>query len=49
MNIYDIILILLIALALAFAVRSVIKQKKNGSCCGNCSGCPHGGKCGRKE
>ena len=39
MNIYDIVILLLVAAGLVLAVRSVIKQKKKGGCCGNCSSC----------
>ena len=39
MNIYDIIILVCIALGLVLAVRSSLKQKKKGGCCGNCSSC----------
>ncbi|WP_080676436.1 FeoB-associated Cys-rich membrane protein [Ruminococcus flavefaciens] len=39
MNIADIILILLIAAALVFAVRASVKNAKSGSCCGDCTKC----------
>ncbi|MDD7518133.1 FeoB-associated Cys-rich membrane protein [Ruminococcus flavefaciens] len=39
MNGADIILTLAVSAALAFAVRSVIKNRKNGCCCGDCCKC----------
>lgn len=45
MNIYDIIILVCIALGLVLAVRSTLKQKKKGDCCGNCSGCPKNKSC----
>jgi hypothetical protein len=45
MNIFDIVLVLLIAGALILAVRSTLKQRKKGGCCGSCTGCPHGKNC----
>ena len=48
MNLPDILLLLLIALAVFFALRSVWKQKKNGRpCCGDCSACRS--SCGDKN
>ena len=41
MNGWDILLLLLIAAALAMAVRSVVRgRKKAKSCPGSCEGCP---------
>ncbi len=48
MNIFDIILLILIGLALFMAVRKVISDHKKGGCCGNCSGCSQSGHCNRK-
>ena len=45
MNIYDIIIMLCIAAGLILAVRSALKQKKKGGCCGNCSACHNGKSC----
>ena len=39
MNLIDIVLIAVIAAAFILAVVSCIRQKKKGSCCGNCSDC----------
>ncbi|MBR5683594.1 MAG: FeoB-associated Cys-rich membrane protein [Ruminococcus sp.] len=39
MNVFDIVILLCIAAGLVLAVRSLIKQKKKGSCCGDCSTC----------
>lgn len=43
MNGIDIILIIIIALAAAFALRKVFRDRKSGKCCSNgcgqCSGC----------
>lgn len=44
MNGADIVLIIIIAAAIVFAVRSVIKQSKRGGCCGDCAGCVAGCK-----
>ena len=42
MNIGTIIVLVILAVIVFFAVRSIYKQKKNGSCCsGDCSKC-HG-------
>ena len=49
MNIFDIVLLILIALALAAAIRKVVKDHKNGSCCGNCNGCSQSGKCSESK
>ncbi|MCR5112167.1 MAG: FeoB-associated Cys-rich membrane protein [Ruminococcus sp.] len=48
MNIFDIILLILIGLALFMAIRKVISDHKKGGCCGNCSGCSQSGHCNRK-
>ena len=40
MNPIDILLIILIAGAAAFALRSVIRKRKNGGCSCGCAGCP---------
>ncbi|WP_366509110.1 FeoB-associated Cys-rich membrane protein [Ruminococcus sp.] len=45
MNIYDVIILLLIAAGIILSVRSIIKQKKKGRCCGNCSACSHSSNC----
>ena len=40
MNVYDILILLTVAGAAAFAVLSVRRRKKTGKgCCGNCEGC----------
>lgn len=40
MNICDIIVLILIIAAVSWAVRSILRQRKNGrSCCGNCPQC----------
>lgn len=46
MNVIDVILIILIALAIIWALRVCIRNKKNGKCCGDCSYCAG---CGKKE
>ena len=48
MNTADIILIILLAAALAFAVRTVIVNKGKG-CSGNCSGCAFSDSCKKKD
>ena len=45
MNGWDILLLALIALALAFALRKTLKNRGSCSCGGNCSGC--GGNCSK--
>lgn len=44
MNIADILILAVIALAVVFAVRYMIKSSKNGGCCGDCGSC---GGCSR--
>ncbi len=39
MNIWDIVACAVLAAVVFLAVRSVIKQKKKGGCCGDCSRC----------
>ncbi len=39
MNYTEMLLILALAAAVFFSVRSVVKNRKSGSCCGSCSGC----------
>ena len=46
MNLYDIIILLLVAAAVGFAVRQMRKPKKSG-CCGSCSACACG--CTQRE
>ena len=41
----DLITLLILALVVAGIVWYLRRQKKNGSCCGGCSGCPHAGAC----
>lgn len=49
MNVFDIVIIAAVAVALFFAVRSMVRRKGSGcSCCSGCSGCPHAGKCDKK-
>ncbi|MBO7711248.1 MAG: FeoB-associated Cys-rich membrane protein [Lachnospiraceae bacterium] len=45
MNVWDILIIAVIAAAVFFGMRG--RQKKGDSCCGSCSGCT--AKCDRKE
>lgn len=40
----NIIIIGLLVIAGGFAVRSIIRKKKSGGCCG-CSSCPSEGQC----
>lgn len=47
MTIADIILIVLLAAALAFAVRRVVKNK--GGCSCGCEGCAHAKECHKKS
>ena len=35
----DILIIALVLLAVALAIRKIINDKKKGSCCGSCPGC----------
>ncbi|MBR6897645.1 MAG: FeoB-associated Cys-rich membrane protein [Lachnospiraceae bacterium] len=45
-NIGTIIVSIIIATVLALAIRSLIRQKRNGrSCCGSCGSCPGCGSC----
>lgn len=44
MNIWDIVICAVLAVAVFFAIRSAVKQKKKGGCCGNCSDCQNCGK-----
>ena len=46
MNIWDVILLVLVALALIAALRTAVRNRK--SCCGNCRGCA-GKRGARKE
>ena len=50
MNALDIILIIIIAAALIFAVLHIIKSRKHGRpCCGDCSRCVKTGEnCGKR-
>ena len=45
MNFWDVLIIAVIAAAVFFAVRAVVKQKKKGQCSCGCSGCPGGVNC----
>ncbi len=47
-NLGTIVVIAILAVIVFFAVRSIVKDKKNGkssSCGGNCAGCAMGGSC----
>ena len=46
MNLYDILILLLVAAAVGFAVRQMRKPKKSG-CCGNCASCASA--CAKRE
>ena len=46
MNLYDILILLLVAAAVGFAVRQLRKPKKAG-CCGNCASCAC--ECAKRE
>ena len=37
----DIVVIAILVVIVALCIRSLIKQKKNGGCSGNCAGCSH--------
>lgn len=39
MNLTDIVVIVLIAVLLFFAIKYLWKARKKGGCCGNCNGC----------
>ena len=39
MSVGDIIVIAVIVVLMALSIRALIKAKKNGGCCGNCSSC----------
>ena len=39
MNVWDILILLALGAAAAFALRHIVKQRKQGGCGGNCSGC----------
>ena len=41
----DLITLVVLALVVAGILLYLRKQKKNGGCCGGCSGCPHAGAC----
>ena len=41
----DLITLVVLALVVAGILLHLRKQKKNGGCCGGCSGCPHAGAC----
>ena len=44
MNIWDILILAAIGIALFFALRTAVRNRKN--CCGNCRGCEKcGGSC----
>ena len=44
----DIIILILVAVAVFFAIRAMVKAKKKGSCVG-CSSCSNNGCCGHCE
>ncbi|MCD8110354.1 MAG: FeoB-associated Cys-rich membrane protein [Clostridiales bacterium] len=44
-NLSTVIIGLLLLAAVIFAVRTLIKDHKNGRCSGGCPGCSHTGKC----
>lgn len=46
MNIADIVILAVIALAVALAVRYIVKSSKKGGCCGDCGSC---GGCSRHQ
>ncbi|WP_155267212.1 FeoB-associated Cys-rich membrane protein [Ruminococcus flavefaciens] len=46
MNIADIVILAVIGLAVALAVRYIVKSSKNGGCCGDCGSC---GGCSRHQ
>ena len=46
MNFVDIILILIIALAVIFALRAVLRRNKKGGCGCGCGGCAFSDECG---
>ena len=40
MNVWDIALLVLLAAAVVFALRRILRARRNGGCsCGSCSGC----------
>ena len=39
MNFLDLLLLGAVALALFFALRKILRDKKQGKCCGHCAGC----------
>lgn len=52
MTVGDYIILAVIAAAVFFAVRSLVRQKKRGGCgcgCSGCSGCPMNGNCSKDD
>jgi len=47
MTAIDLLLTGAVVLALALAVRSLLRSRKNGGCCGSCAGCSQSG-CARR-
>lgn len=41
----DVVILILLAVAFVFVLRSLRKQRKNGGCPGGCSGCAHSCSC----
>ena len=52
MTVGDYIILAVIAAAVFFAVRSLVRQRKRGGCgcgCSGCSGCPMNGSCAQRQ
>lgn len=52
MNAGDVIILLIVALCIFFAVRSIVKQRKKGGCscgCSGCNACPNSMNCNKNE
>ncbi len=52
MTVGDYIILAVIAAAVFFAVRSLVRQRKRGGCgcgCSGCSGCPMNGNCSKRR
>ena len=47
MNVWDIVILALVAAALFFAVRKVRKNRRTGGCGCGCAGCTKSAQCGR--
>ncbi|MBR5387512.1 MAG: FeoB-associated Cys-rich membrane protein [Clostridiales bacterium] len=49
MNIWDCIILAIVAGGVVLAVISIVRSKKKGGCHGSCSSCPYGDSCTTKD